>query len=187
MAVDNYDSLRLVLEGMRDRDQKVRRILLDSIGLESPAAGPYIKRMLDIDEENQQNIKIILEKYGWLEQSKIGPRAAEAFFFTVQHADKAMIEKYFPALQNLAVKGEANPLHSAMMEDRLLMYQGKKQIYGTQAADFRADKQMAIWPIENPDSVNAIRQAIGFTQSIEAYAQEMEVIYDPKEKLPVKK
>lgn len=183
----NYDSLRLVLEEMRNQDQEIRRILVDSLAFDSPHAGPFIKQMLDIDKSNQKNIKIILEKYGWLAESKIGKTAAEAFFYTVQHADVALIDKYFSDFKRLADVGEANPLHCAMMEDRLLMYKGKKQIYGTQAADFRADKKWAIWPIENPESVNERRAKLGFKTTVEQDAKGMDSIYDPNEKLPEEK
>ena len=65
----NYDSLRVVLEGMVDKDQEIRRILVDSIGIDSPNAGPYIEQMRDIDSVNQKTIKVILDKYGWYSMS----------------------------------------------------------------------------------------------------------------------
>jgi hypothetical protein len=180
----NYDSLRVVLERMRANDQEIRRILVDSIGFDSPHAGPFIKKMMDIDRENQKNIKLILETYGWIPRSKIGKEAADAFFFTVQHTDLELMEIWFPEFKKLAAAGEANPQHAAMMEDRLLMWQGKKQMYGTQAADFRPDKKMAIWPIENPKEVNARRKQVGFTTTIEEYAASMDAIYNENEQLP---
>src|SRR5258708_38877767 len=80
--VINYDSLRIVLENMVDKDQGIRRILVDSIGIDSPNAGPYIKQMMNIDAANQKQIRLILDRYGWIGQSKIGAKAAEAFFYT---------------------------------------------------------------------------------------------------------
>lgn len=184
----NYDSLRIELEKMHNEDQEIRRILVDSIGFNSPGSGPYIKKMLDIDNENQRKIKLILDKYGWIERSKIGKTAADAIFFTIQHADMELMDKWFPEFKRSADKGEANPIHCAMMEDRLLMWKGKKQVYGTQASDgFRPDKKMAIWPIEDVNNVNERRQKIGFTTTVEEDAKKMEALFDIYESLPIKK
>jgi len=180
----NYDSLRTILEGMRDEDQEIRRIVVDSIGVSSPNAAPYFSKMANIDALNQKKIKEILDNYGWLPQSKIGAKAAEAFFYTIQHSNLELVEKWIPEFRRLADIGEANPRQCAMMEDRLLLWKGKKQIYGTQASDFRPDKKMAIWPIENPESVNERRKKLGFPQTVEEYAKQMNVIFDINDKLP---
>lgn len=180
----NYDSIRIVLENMRDEDQEIRRILVDSIGYDSPNSGPFIRKMMDIDAENQTKIKLILDNYGWVEQSKIGIKASEAFFYTIQHSDIELMEKWFPEFKRLADSNEANRKHCAMMEDRILMWKGKKQIYGTQASDFRPDKKMAIWPIENPESVNERRKKIGFASTVEEYAKNMDAIFDINDILP---
>ena len=181
----NYDSLRIVLEKMYDVDQEIRRILIDSIGLDSPEAPKYFHQMATIDMQNKIKIALILGKYGWIEQSKIGKKAAEGIFYVVQHSDLEFVEKYFPQFKQLAEKGEADPTRCAQMEDRLLMWKGKKQIYGTQANSIlRPDKSYAIWPIENPSGVNELRKKIGFTTTVEENATRLNADYDPNEKLP---
>lgn len=163
----NYDSLRIELEAMLDSDQEIRRILIDSIGLDSPEAGKYLNEMATIDIQNKVKIESILEKYGWIEQSKIGEKAADGIFYVVQHTDLEFKEKYFPQLKKLAAIGEASPIRCAMMEDRILMLQGKKQIYGTQANNnLRPDKKLAIWPIEDPSQVNILRKKLGSPQRL---------------------
>ena len=184
----NYDSLRIVLEKMYDEDQEIRRILIDSIGLDSPEAGKYFNLMATIDNRNKINIESILVKYGWIEKSKIGEKASEAIFYTVQHTDLEFIQRFFPQFKTLADKGEASPKLCAMMEDRLLMWQGKKQIYGTQANNsLRPDKTYAVWPIENPAEVNELRKKKGFETTVEENAKKLNAEYDPAEKLPAVK
>jgi hypothetical protein len=182
----NYDSLRVILEKMLDKDQDIRIILIDSIGLDSPEADFYINQMEEIDAENQKKLIVILDKYGWIEQSKIGVKAAAAFFYIIQHSDKTLITKWFPEFRKLADKGEANKVLCAMMEDRLLMLQGKKQIYGSQANVFRKDKKLAIWPIKDPKNVNERRKKVGFEQTVEKNAERLKALYDANEKLPVR-
>jgi len=159
----NYDSLRTELEAMFDADQEIRRILVDSIGLDSPEAGKYLNEMANIDMTNKVKVEAILEKYGWIEQSKIGEKAAEAIFYVVQHTDLEFIEKYFSQFKNLAARGEASTSRCATMEDRILMWKGKKQIYGTQAYNnnLSTDKKIFIWPIEDPSQVNQLRKTSG--------------------------
>ena len=184
----NYDSLRRVLENMYNEDQEIRRVLVDSVGFNSPQAGVYIAKMLKIDVQNQKNIKTILEKYGWLERSKIGEKASEALFLIVQHSNLEFMDKYFPQFKMMVDKGEANPVDCAKMEDRILMYKREKQIYGTQATDeLRPDKKYAIWPIQNPSQVNELRRRAGFTTTIEEQAKEMNAEYNQGEELPKKK
>lgn len=133
---------------------------------------------MDIDKNNQKNKKVILDKYGWIEQSKIGTKAADAFFYIIQHSEMELMDKWYPDFKRLADNGEANARQCAMMEDRLLMRKGKRQIYGTQASDFRTYKKMAIWPIENPENVNERRRKIGFKTTVEEYAKEIDAIFD---------
>jgi hypothetical protein len=181
----NYDSLRIELEAMYNADQEIRRILIDSIGLDSPESAKYLNQMATIDMHNRPKIASILEKYGWIEESKIGKKAAEGIFYVVQHSDLPFVEKYFPQFKRLADRGEANPTLCAMMEDRLLMWKGKKQIYGTQANNnLRQNKKFAIWPIENPSRVNELRKKIGFTTTVEENAIRLNAEYDANEKLP---
>lgn len=182
----NYDSLRTILEKMVDRDQNIRRILVDSVGIDSPNAGPFMKKMRDIDADNQKNIRLILNKYGWIGQSKIGTKAAEAFFYSIQHSDTTLMIEWFPEFKKLADIGEADKVLCAMMEDRLLMRKGKKQIYGTQATVFRDDNKVAIWPIEDSKNVNERRKKIGFDLTVEENADRLKAIYNENEQLPIK-
>jgi hypothetical protein len=181
----NYDSLRMELEAMYDADQDIRRILVDSIGFNSPETPKYMNKIAEIDAENQAKLQVILEKYGWIGQSKIGEKAAEGIFYIVQHAPLEMKEKYFPQFKKLAIQGEAKRTQCAMMEDRILMMNGKKQIYGTQANNnIRPDKKFVIWPIENPAAVNELRKKAGFDTTVEENARRLNAEYNPDEKLP---
>lgn len=183
----NYDSLRTVLETLLAEDQNIRRILIDSVGLNSPEAPKYFQKMADIDSKNWQQMETILNKYGWLEKSKIGEKAAEGIFYIVQHTDLETIKKYFPQFKNLAERDEASTKLCAMMEDRMLMWEGRKQIYGSQASDaLRSDKSYAIWPIENPSEVNVRRKKAGFSNTVEESAAALNASYNSNEELPLK-
>jgi len=114
---------------MRDEDQNIRRILIDSVGLDSQEAPKYLQKMAEIDLRNQRQMEIILRKYGWLEKSKIGDKAAEGIFYIIQHTNLEIIKKYFPEFKRLSERREASTRLCAMMEDRMLMWEGRKQIW----------------------------------------------------------
>lgn len=183
----NYDSIRVVLEGIYDRDQNIRKFLFDSVENGTPGFQEGLSEMIRIDSENQEEINSILQKYGWIQKSKIGEKASESFFYVIQHSPAEIIEKYYPQLESLAIINEASRIHSAMMKDRLLMMKGRKQIYGTQVSTLLyANGVLAIWPIENPEIVDSLRKEIGFDQTVNENAQRLGAIYNPLEKLPQK-
>ena len=177
-----YDSLRISLENILISDQGVRKKLSNA----SPAERMKLAHeMHQIDSVNQVKVKAILASYGWLPQSKISEKAADALFYVIQHAGADLREKYLPELQRLAQIGEARKTHAAMMEDRLLMDQRKKQIYGTQAMSNQLTQgKFIIWPIADYPNVNKRRQEAGFDTTVEENAKRLGTTYNPTEIIP---
>ena len=56
--------------------------------------------------------------------------------------------------------GDAKPSFAAYLEDRILMREGEKQIYGTQLHTNETTKKLELYPVENEESLDA-RRAIG--------------------------
>ncbi|RDV15805.1 hypothetical protein DXT99_07305 [Pontibacter diazotrophicus] len=182
----DYAALQRELEEVYDIDQSIRNIDWDTIS--SPEASiAYSMKVMSVDSANQKRVIPIIEQYGWLPKSKVGEKAANSIFYVVQHSNTETIEKYLPQMETLAKKGEASATDAAKMRDRLLMFQGKKQIYGTQAASWvRADGGQVIWPIEDVEYVNKRRKEVGFTTTVEENAKQLSAEYDPNEELPKK-
>ncbi len=180
-----YDSLRIALEEMYDTDQGIRRQFVEAMQTGSPETGKLANKMNEIDSINQIQVKDILGNYGWLGKSRVGEKAARALFYVVQHAELGVMEHYYESLKAQADIGEADPVNAAMMLDRILMYQNKKQVYGTQASNLvRKERVSVIWPVEDPENVNSRRMSVGFKLTLEESAASMDAIYDPKEELP---
>ncbi len=136
--------------------------------------------MQQTDSANQVKMKFILLRYGWLPKSKIGEKASDAIFYVIQHADTNLIKTNLPTLKKLAKQDEAWKTHAAMMEDRLLMYRKKKQVYGTQAASNAFTKgKMVVWPIEISKKVNQRRKKAGFEMTVEENAKRLGATYNP--------
>ncbi|GAB3821430.1 DUF6624 domain-containing protein [Pontibacter rugosus] len=183
----DYALLQKELEALYDADQHVRDVNWDSINADPTVQMAFIEKMRQVDSTNQSKILPILEKYGWLPKSKVGEKAASGIFYVVQHSGKKALEKYLPQMEELAKEGEASGTDAAMMRDRLLKFQGKKQLYGTQVVNYiREDGRAAVWPVEDVADVNKRRAEAGFELTVEENAEKLGATFDPDEELPKK-
>jgi hypothetical protein len=181
----DYESFAYSLDSILALDQGIRKLFMEAMHANKKIESSLYEEMNRIDSSNQAWVINKLKKYGWPEKSKIGDHGARAVFLVIQHAVLSDIEIYYPQLQALADRDEALPIHAAMMLDRMLMYQGKKQVYGTQSSGLlRKDGTWVIWPVENPETINERRKAVGFTDTVEETAASMDAIYNPEEPLP---
>jgi hypothetical protein len=164
MVKDNLDlpAIKKELKAIYERDQKTRT------GADSAAFMPYI------DSCNQVRVKSIIAKYGWMGTSLIG-NYNQALFIVIQHADSATQEKYFPLLQQSVEEGESRPSDMAMMQDRILMRRGEKQIYGSQVVYSKTGEQI-FYPIDDEKNVNIRRAKVGL-QPMEEYGKYFGIDY----------
>lgn len=155
-------AVKAELKAIYDRDQKTRK------GTDSTAFADYI------DSCNQVQVKALIAKYGWMGKSLIG-NYNQVLFLVIQHADLATQEKYYPMLLESARKGESSISDAAMLQDRILMRQGKKQIYGSQIV-FDQTGAPVFYPIEDEENVNSRRADVGM-MPIEEYAKHFGIDY----------
>lgn len=184
-----YKALRQELIKRGNEDQKYREELAARMKELSGADGEramkrfviLIKKQNKIDKKNMKRLEEIIARYGWPTKSMVGKEASDSAFLIVQHAELVYQKKYFPLLKVAAMKNEARPDHVAMMEDRMLMGEGKKQIYGTGLRTDDVTKELKLWPIENEEEVDARRAAVGLPPMAE-YLKMMGLIYTPPKK-----
>ena len=138
------------------------------------------------DSINQIRVTEILDTHGWIPKSELGEKAFDATFLVIQHAPLEIMERYLSSFKKMASEDPSIETSAALMEDRVLMYQSKHQIYGSQSS-FRqlenGTSEYFIWPIENSGEVNKRREAAGFDTTIEQYAAGMNAVYNPDEPL----
>lgn len=122
----------------------------------------------------------IINAYGWIGKSRIGAEANQAIWLVIQHAEVKVQEKHLPLLKESVKKGESEGWHLAFLEDRVSVYNKKKQVYGTQAIWDSDLKKNKIYPIEDVKNVNQRRLNLGL-KTIEEYAKSNGHIFDQKE------
>lgn len=174
LAGTGYDiPLRSVLLDIYHSDQDPRGHII-TISRTDPqnneALSHYWKVMQVNDSINLARTVQILDTQGWIPKSKVGT-ANQALFFVIQHAQPDIIDKYIELFEVAARDNEIPRDLFAKMYDRQLLYAGKPQKYGTQKVRKSPDtKEMVLWKIEDPDSVNALRKEMGLP-TLEEYPQ----------------
>jgi hypothetical protein len=155
--VIDTSGIKAQLKTIFERDQKTRT------GKDSVAYMQYI------DSTNLIQIEKLLLEYGWMGRSMVGDTGNSALFLVIQHSNLETQIKYVPLLQKSAEIGESRPSNLDLMNDRILMRQGKKQIYGSQVVPNNSGGQ-EFYPIEDEVNVNIRRAKLGM-QPIEEYAK----------------
>lgn len=157
-----YDiPLRNILLDIYHSDQNPRGHLI-TISKSDPqnkeAITRYWNEMQHNDSINLARTVELLDKHGWIPESKVGT-ANQALFFVIQHATPEIIDKYITLFESAARNNEIPKALFAKMYDRQLLYAGKPQKYGTQRVRQSPDsKEMVIWQIQDPAHVNALRK-----------------------------
>jgi hypothetical protein len=171
------------LDSIYNDDQKYR-IQIDSImkksGWESNEIHYLIRRMNETDSINVIKIKEIINTFGWLGADSIGKRGNSTLFLVIQHADQVTQEKYLPILREAVSHGKAKASNLALMEDRVLLGQGKKQIYGTQIGMDNQTQLYYVSPLEDPDNVDKRRAKVGL-EPMADYVKDWEILWDIKQ------
>jgi len=131
-----------------------------------------------MDRENTAWLKEVVSKHGWPGRSLVGAEAAGGAWLLVQHADAdpAFQRKCLDLMEALPA-GEIKPDNLALLTDRVLLAEGKKQRYGTQFEN-KAGKWVPR-PLEDPDQVDARRAKVGLG-TLKDYAKKIEEVYGPK-------
>ena len=125
----------------------------------TPAIFPILAMEEKNMKENEMRLLELLDEYGWPTASEVTEYAAAGAALIINHTSYELRSTYFPMLEESFKKGEAQPLRYAKMRDRLLVEEGKKQLFGTQWKFENADR--VPYPILEPDYVDKRRSEIG--------------------------
>ena len=158
------DSLAKVLSILYDEDQ-ANRERTDTVraqyGWKSKDYQDLCDTIAAQDELDLAIVRAILDKYGWLSVNEVGKRGNSALWLVIQHASLAVQEKYYPIMELAVAKGKASRKNLAYLQDRILMREGKKQLYGTQYLTTFQNNETKLWDVEAPDSLNIRRESVG--------------------------
>lgn len=127
------ESLGKALLDMEARDQALRAELTAQGELE----GRYHPRMEELHRANASRLRQIIAVFGWPGTALVGERAAQAAWRIAQHAisEPAFMRQCRELLDAASKAGDVPRWQFAMIDDRIRVYEGRPQLYGTQLRD----------------------------------------------------
>ncbi len=140
LATPDWPAIKTELESMFKTDQALRNEF-NTMQVEARAKGVEVEksvwdamwaRINEQDGINQKRLVEIVAKNGWPKKSDVGPLGATAAFLIVQHAPLDFQLKHIDHLREAAMSGEAEKSTVALLEDRVLIRQGKPQRFASQ-------------------------------------------------------
>lgn len=189
-AEANFDKkLVAILDTIFQDDQNYRhqvKVIEEKYGWESDEMKALWKIIVEKDSINLIKIKEILDEHGWLGADVIGNQGNLTLFLVIQHADLETQEKYLPMMRDAVKRGNASASDLALLEDRVALRKGEKQIYGSQVGIDQETGEYYVLPLIDPDNVNQRRAEVGLG-SIQDYISNWGLTWDVEEykkKLP---
>lgn len=166
-----YDKpLRAQLQAIAQRDQDIRHEFLNAYRA-TPRNQTLIdslaRQMQRIDSVNQAEICHILDTRGCVGSDLVG-NASSVFWLVIQHAPVELQRRYFPLFVQAAQRGDLALENVAMMDDRIAMFEGRPQRYGTQIVDGK------LYQLLDPAKVDLWRHEMGM-QPLADYLRQMGV------------
>jgi hypothetical protein len=152
------------LDSILQEDQEGRNeidAVASKYGWESKEVQALWKSIGEKDSINLIKVTAILDKYGWLGPDVVGQEGNTTLFLVIQHSDQKTQEKYLPMMREAVKNNKASGSSLALLEDRVALGQGKKQIYGSQIGRDPKTDQHYVLPLEDPDNVDKRRAEVG--------------------------
>jgi Family of unknown function (DUF6624) len=153
------DPLRNQLLKMAEEDMRVR----EELAADGSLFKGYHPRMESVHRENAARLRAILREYGWPGVKLVDKEGEEAAWLIVQHSigEPDFMRSSLELLKTAAKNQQAPLWQIAHLEDRIRMFEGRLQLYGT-SLDWDEQGQMSPYPaIENPGQVNERRASMG--------------------------
>ena len=147
------DSLRRVLLRLGERDQAPRAEfgarVTDTL---------YGRQLMSLDSTLAAEMVVILDRFGLPTRAMVGSAGSDAAMLIVQHT-WALQERVL-ALAKAMPSGQISPEKLGMLEDRVLVHQGKPQRFGTQFTT-ASDGVFRFAPVSDTGSLDARRATAG--------------------------
>jgi uncharacterized protein DUF6624 len=184
------DAVRRELVRMGEDNQKHRQEMMDLMDRVASSDSEKlakkwkqaVERQNDLDGKNRQRLDEIVKQHGWPKKSVFGEEASGVAFLIVQHAELDYQKKYLPLIKDAVDQKEARRSDLAMLEDRILTREGKKQVYGTQMRLNQTTQRMELYPIEEEENVDSRRATVGLEPLAEYLKRAFGIDYAPPKK-----
>jgi hypothetical protein len=166
---------------LKEKDEKLRAELIKNGTL----SNGYNQEMKAIHDSNAEELNRIIDIIGLPTSKKLGEEASNAAWLIIQHSiGQPDFMKKCVALMEIEVEnGQADKVNFAYLTDRVAVFEGNPQLYGTQF-DWDENGEMSPAEIDDYDKVNERRKAIGLNSLEEQIKVMRERIKIENQRLP---
>jgi hypothetical protein len=170
--------LRDELIAMDAQDQAVRA----ELAADGSLFDGYHPRMETVHRANAARLRAVVDDVGWTVEPLVGADGAAAAWRIAQHAigEPDFQRRCLRLLQDAAARGDVPAWQPAMLEDRIRMFEGRPQRYGTQLEP-DDDGRLRPYTIEDPEHVDDRRRAVGL-EPLAARLAQAEPVPVPKDR-----
>jgi len=160
------EELRAELMQMDDYDQAVRA----ELAADGSLFDGYHPRMAAVHDANAARLRAIIVTHGWPTERLVGVDGAKAAHRIAQHSinHPDFMRECRRLLDEASTNGEVPRWQFAYIDDRIRVYEGLPQRYGTQWRD--GPHGLEPYPIEDPDHVDERRAELGLPSLAELRA-----------------
>ncbi len=146
----------------------------------------YDRAMEQLHLKNAEALETIIDAIGFPTAQKVGPAASEAAWLVVQHAISKpdFMRPCRDTLLKEVDAGEGDPIQLAYLTDRIAVFEGKPQLYGTQF-DWDEGGLMSPQPFDDAVAVDHRRAELGLKSLAEQTRVMRERAVAEGEKAPV--
>ena len=142
--------------------QKADLNLRDELIRKGTLSNGYNKEMEALHNLNAKRLNEIIDSIGYPTPDKVGTEASEAAWLVIQHSigQPDFMKKCVKLFENAVNENKADPVNLAYLTDRIAVFEGKPQLYGTQ---FDWDENGELSPnfFDDLTKVNDRRNSIG--------------------------
>lgn len=152
---------------MFKKDQYIRGYSIQAIKLKK---NKHIIDSIDyvaqiIDSINVKKLIRIMDEVGYPGTNIVSGECRDDAFFIIQHASLEIQKKYLPDIIDAVENNQVSGITVAFLIDRILISDGKKQLYGTQYF-LKDDGTQELAPVEDPVNLEKRRKEIGLTNEM---------------------
>ena len=143
---------------LKNADLKLRNKLIQNGQL----GHGYNEEMQQLHHKNADTLNDIIDRIGYPTIDKVGEEANEATWLIIQHSigRPHFMKKCAKLLENAVNENKANRINLAYLIDRIAVFEGKPQRYGTQF-DWNENGELSPQPFDDLTKVNQRRKSIG--------------------------
>ncbi len=155
--MNNKDIAEKIIE-LKNADLKLRNKLIQ----DGQLGEGYNEEMRQLHNSNAEALDEIINTIGYPTIDKVGKAANQAAWLVIQHAIEQphFMKKCAKLLENVVSEDKVNQINLAYLTDRIAVFEGKPQRYGTQF-DWNENGELSPNPFDDLSKVNQRRKSIG--------------------------